>query len=173
MPKSLGDKRRRLSLEHIDEVLDLYRRIEEGERSKIRENDFFMFRRITVERPLRLRYQVSEEAIDRLRASKAFEGLAKPPANVKDQAKAIERGGAAQRAIVDALRALNGSPRRTAPRRRRRSATSCAQSRSRLQPSARPSGRHYRCATRGRPWSRTAGASRSPTRSCATTRTCP
>ena len=67
-----------------------------------------MFRRITVERPLRLRYEVSEEAIDRLRSSKAFEGLVKPPANAKDPAKAIERGEAAQRAIIDGLRALNG-----------------------------------------------------------------
>ena len=108
MPKSLGDKRRRLSLEHIEEVLGLFRRFEEGERSKIRENEFFMYRRITVERPLRLRYEVSEEAIDWLRASKAFEGLAKPPANAKDPAKAIDRGEAAQRAIVDGLRALNG-----------------------------------------------------------------
>ncbi|HEV2773292.1 MAG TPA: class I SAM-dependent DNA methyltransferase [Thermoleophilaceae bacterium] len=108
MPKSLGDKRRRLSLEHIDQVLDLHRRFEEGERLKIRDNEFFMFHRITVERPLRLRYEVSEEAIDRLRSSKAFEGLVKPPANAKDPAKAIERGEAAQRAIVDGLRALNG-----------------------------------------------------------------
>ena len=108
MPKSLGDKRRRLSLEHIGEILDLYHRFDEGERSKIRENEFFMYRRITVERPLRLRYEVSQESIDRLRASKAFESLVKPPANAKDPAKAIERGGSAQRAIVDGLRALNG-----------------------------------------------------------------
>jgi type I restriction enzyme M protein len=108
MPKSLGDKRRRLSLAHLEEVLDLYRRFEEGERSKIRENEFFMYRRITVERPLRLRYEVSAEAIERLRASKAFEGLAKPPANAKDPATAIERGEAAQQAIVKGLRALNG-----------------------------------------------------------------
>jgi type I restriction enzyme M protein len=106
MPKSLGDKRRRLSLEHIGEVLDLYRRFAEGEHSKIRENDFFMYRRVTVERPLRLRYEVSEEAIDRLHASKAFR--VKPPANAKDLAKAIERAKAAQQAIVEGLRALNG-----------------------------------------------------------------
>jgi type I restriction enzyme M protein len=108
MPKSLGDKRRRFSIDHIQEILDVYGRFEESERSKIRENEFFMYRRITVERPLRLRYEVTEEAIDRLRASKAFEGLVKPPANVKDPAKAIECGEAAQSAIVEGLRALNG-----------------------------------------------------------------
>ena len=108
MPKSLGDKRRRLSLEHIEEVLGLHRAFEEGERSKVRENEFFMFRRITVERPLRLRYEASEEAIERLRTSSAFQRLVKPPANAKDPAKAIEWGEAAQRAIVDGLRSLNG-----------------------------------------------------------------
>jgi type I restriction enzyme M protein len=108
MPKSLGDKRRRLSLAHIDEVLDLYRRFEEGERSKVRENEFFMYRRITVERPLRLRYEVREEAIERLRASRLFESLVKPLANAKDPAAAIERGEAAQRGIVEGLKALNG-----------------------------------------------------------------
>ncbi|MCA1704255.1 MAG: type I restriction-modification system subunit M, partial [Actinobacteria bacterium] len=108
MPKSLGNKRRRLSLEHIDEVLELHRRFEDGERSTIRENEFFMYRRIIVERSLRLRYEVSDEAIERLRALKAFGGLAKPPANAKDPTKAIERGETAQRAIVEGLRALNG-----------------------------------------------------------------
>jgi type I restriction enzyme M protein len=108
MPKSLGDKRRRLSAEQIDEVLDIYRGFEEGDRSKIRENEFFIYRRITVERPLRLRYEVSDEAIDRLRASKAFQGLATPAANAKDPAATIERGETTQRAIVDGLTALNG-----------------------------------------------------------------
>jgi type I restriction enzyme M protein len=108
MPKSLGDKRRRLSLDHIDEVLGIYRGFEEGERSKIRDNESFMFRRITVERPLRLRYELSEEAIEQLRVSKAFESLVKPSANAKDPAEAIERGETAQHAILDALRTLNG-----------------------------------------------------------------
>lgn len=108
MPKSLGDKRRRLSVEHIGQILDLYRQFEENEHSKIRENEFFMYRRITVERPLRLRYEVTEEAIDRLRGSKAFEGLVKAPANAKDPAKQIERGEMVQRAIVEGLSALNG-----------------------------------------------------------------
>ncbi|MDQ3933268.1 MAG: type I restriction-modification system subunit M [Actinomycetota bacterium] len=108
MPKSLGNKRRRLSLDHIEQVLDLYRGFEEGDRSKIRDNEFFMYRRITVERPLRVRYEVTDEAIERLRVLKAFEGLVKPPANVRDAKAAIARGETAQRAIIDGLRALNG-----------------------------------------------------------------
>jgi len=104
MPKSLGDKRRRLALGHIDEVLDLYRAFEDGERSKILPNEAFMYRRITVERPLRLRYELTEDSIERLRESKAFQALAKSPASAKDQAEAIERGGAVQVALVEAFR---------------------------------------------------------------------
>jgi type I restriction enzyme M protein len=67
-----------------------------------------MFRRITIERPLRLRYEINEDAIDRLQASKAYENLIKPRANTKDPKQAIERGEAAQVAVVNGLGALSG-----------------------------------------------------------------
>jgi type I restriction enzyme M protein len=108
MPKSLGDKRRRLSLDHIGEILSVYRTFEDGERARICDAEEFMFKRIAVERPLRLRYEIDKDALDRLQASKAFENLVKPRANAKDPAQAVERGEATQRAILDGLRALNG-----------------------------------------------------------------
>jgi len=108
MPKSLGDKRRRLSLDHNQEILDIYRAFEDSEQAKICSTKDFMFRRITVERPLRLRYEISDDALERLQASRAFESLVKLRANVKDPAKAIEQGEAAQTAILDGLRASNG-----------------------------------------------------------------
>lgn len=108
MPKSLGDKRRRLSPAHIEEILALYREPGESERVVVRANEEFTFRRITVERPLRLRYEIGKAAIERLQAAKAFENLIKPRANVKDPAEAIARGEAAQAAIVDGLRELDG-----------------------------------------------------------------
>lgn len=108
MPKSLGDKRRRLSPAHIDEILAAYRTREDTGRSKIRDNADFMFRRITIERPLRLRYEIDEKAIERLQSEKAFEGLVKPAANAKDPAQMLEQGEAAQAAIVAGLRALSG-----------------------------------------------------------------
>jgi type I restriction enzyme M protein len=108
MPKSRGDKRRRLSPGQIEEILAAYRACEEEGRSKVCAAEEFMFRRITVERPLRLRYEVDAEAIERLQATKAFEGLIKPRANMKDPALAIERGEAAQAALVEGLRALRG-----------------------------------------------------------------
>ena len=108
MPKSLGDKRRRLSLDHIDEILAAYRAFENGGRSKVHADDEFLFRRITVERPLRLRYEIDQAAIQRLQDEKAFENLIKPAANAKDPAQAIERGEAAQAALLAGLGALNG-----------------------------------------------------------------
>jgi type I restriction enzyme M protein len=52
MRKSLGEKRKYLTQEHIDEIVKLYGAYEEGDRVKILPNESFGFQRITVERPL-------------------------------------------------------------------------------------------------------------------------
>ncbi len=59
--RSLGDKRRHLTSAQIDEIVRLYGRFENGERSKIFDNDDFGYTRVTVERPLRLRYRMTDE----------------------------------------------------------------------------------------------------------------
>jgi type I restriction enzyme M protein len=59
--RSLGDKRRHMTVAQIDELVRLYGRFEEGERSKIFDNADFGYTRVTVERPLRLRYQMTPE----------------------------------------------------------------------------------------------------------------
>ncbi len=59
--RSLGDKRRHITGEHIDEIVRLYGRFEDGERSRLFDNDDFGYTRVTVERPLRLRYQMTIE----------------------------------------------------------------------------------------------------------------
>ena len=76
MRKSLGEKRKEISAKQIEEITRLYGALEENEQSKIFRNDQFGYQRITVERPLRLRYQVDEETLDRLTASKAYGKLA-------------------------------------------------------------------------------------------------
>src|SRR5581483_11502612 len=75
MRKSLGEKRKQISDEQIEEVTRLYGAFEESERVKIFPNEAFGYLRITVERPLRVRY-TGEGARDRLEASKAFSKLA-------------------------------------------------------------------------------------------------
>ena len=57
--RSLGDKRRHVSESQIEEIVRLYGRFEDGERSRLFDNADFGYVRVTVERPLRLRYRMT------------------------------------------------------------------------------------------------------------------
>ena len=57
--RSLGDKRRHLAARQIDDIVRLYGQRADGEKSKVFDNEDFGFTRVTVERPLRLRYQMT------------------------------------------------------------------------------------------------------------------
>jgi type I restriction enzyme M protein len=59
--RSLGDKRRHMTTSQIDEIVRLYGRLIDGERLKVFDNADFGYTRVTVERPLRLRYQMTSE----------------------------------------------------------------------------------------------------------------
>ena len=59
--RSLGDKRRHMSSTDIAEIAQLYGKFADGENSKIFDNTAFGCTRVTVERPLRLRYQLTTE----------------------------------------------------------------------------------------------------------------
>ncbi|OWK47868.1 Type I restriction enzyme EcoKI M protein [Pseudomonas oleovorans subsp. oleovorans] len=78
MRKSLGSKRQYLTEEQIDELVRLYGRFEETAQSKIFPVEAFGYRRITVERPLRLNFQVSPERIAKVLEEKAIEKLEAP-----------------------------------------------------------------------------------------------
>ncbi|MFP4295094.1 MAG: N-6 DNA methylase [Halothiobacillaceae bacterium] len=75
MRKSLGSKRQFISDADIDEIVRLYGRFEETEESKIFPNEAFGYRRITVERPLRLNFQASPERLARIGEEKAVQKL--------------------------------------------------------------------------------------------------
>ena len=77
MRKSLGDKRYEISPEQIDEITQIYRSFAEGKHCNIFHNEDFGYRKVTIERPLRLNYQASPERIDRLQEQTAFINLAK------------------------------------------------------------------------------------------------
>jgi type I restriction enzyme M protein len=93
MRKSLGEKRKELSTDQIAEITRLYGAFEENELVKILPNETFGFQRITVERPLRLRYQVTESTLPTIEALAGWQKLTKP-----DRA-----------AMIDSLTAVNGS----------------------------------------------------------------
>ena len=57
--RSLGDKRRHLTAAQIDSIVKLYGKFKEGDTSKLFDNAAFGYTRVTVERPLRLRYQMT------------------------------------------------------------------------------------------------------------------
>jgi type I restriction enzyme M protein len=66
MRRSLGDKRRKIGeqedgRDQIAEIVQLYGRFTDGDTSKIFDNADFGYTRVTVERPLRLRYQMTVE----------------------------------------------------------------------------------------------------------------
>ena len=75
MRKSLGSKRQYISDEQIDDLVRLYGQFEETPKSKIFPIEAFGYRRITVERPLRLAFQVTPERIEAALSAKAVQKL--------------------------------------------------------------------------------------------------
>lgn len=107
MRKSLGDKRREISTDQIKEITRIYRAFEEGEHSKLFDTTDFGYRKITVERPLRLNFQAIPERIARLRDEKAFINLAVSKKKNKDEKAAEEaQGRIQQEAILETLAAM-------------------------------------------------------------------
>lgn len=93
MRKSLGSKRQYITEEQISDLVRLYGRFEETPQSKIFPVEAFGYRRITVERPLRLNFQTSGERIEKVLEEKAIQKL--------DQQ--------AQQQLVEALQAMDAS----------------------------------------------------------------
>ncbi len=72
MRKSLGDKRKFIDDAQIAEITRLYGAFEENEQVKILPNESFGYLRITVDRPLRLRYEVRDTTLPLIEASPAW-----------------------------------------------------------------------------------------------------
>ena len=72
MKKNLGDKSHRLSDDHIDTISTIFGEFEDEDRSEIVSNDEFGYRRIVIDRPLRLSFQVNSERINLLDDERAF-----------------------------------------------------------------------------------------------------
>lgn len=111
MRRSLGDKRREIPANKAAEILAFHRAFEDeasedGAKSKVFDSEVFGYRKITVERPLRLNFQASPERIARLDDIKAFANLSVSKKK-NDEAKAIEEEEG--RALQDELRMFLGS----------------------------------------------------------------
>ena len=123
MRKSLGNKRHELAEKHIVELTKLYADYIDGATSqlvkdkngeakvcsKIFDNQDFGYIKLTVERPLRLNFQVSSERIAKLDSESGFINLAisRKLKDRKQIAQEEEAGRQQQQAIKDALEAMD------------------------------------------------------------------
>jgi type I restriction enzyme M protein len=76
MKKSLGNKRHYISEDQISEIVDIYDNYQEGEYSKIFDNEFFGYRKITIERPKQLKIEITEEGIEALKDERTYNSSA-------------------------------------------------------------------------------------------------
>ncbi|MDB4278565.1 type I restriction-modification system subunit M [Deltaproteobacteria bacterium] len=106
MRKSLGDKRREVpptGEKSAATILQLLHDFEEGPHSKVFPTTHFGFRKVTVERPLRLNFQASPERIAHLEDGRGFQALAK---SRKKKPEVKEKKEAEGRAEQETIRAL-------------------------------------------------------------------
>ncbi|MFH0947962.1 MAG: class I SAM-dependent DNA methyltransferase [Elusimicrobiota bacterium] len=107
MARSLGNKRNEISDEHISEITKIYGSFKKGEFSKIFDNNYFGYTRITVERPLKLNFQASKERIDMLNDDKVFLNLAQSTKKGQKAVAEIEEGEKLQKQIKNVLHKLS------------------------------------------------------------------
>jgi type I restriction enzyme M protein len=123
MRRSLGDKRREIPFNQAQQIVKMLADFTDGDTRRVRKDGKeeavvvsrifpttqFGFRKITVERPLRLNFQASPERIARLEDEKAFQSLAqsrkKGPAGAKEEAQ----GRLLQELIRRAVRSLRNT----------------------------------------------------------------
>jgi type I restriction enzyme M protein len=129
MPKSLGNKRNKLGdpqdeprePDQIGEITKIYGEFKDGDTrtftvdgtatenvvSKVFDNEDFGYRQITVERPLRLSFQVTPERIEQLKDETAFQNLVKTRKKRKEGREEIEAGEALQQQIISVLERMD------------------------------------------------------------------
>ncbi|MFY4815737.1 N-6 DNA methylase, partial [Haloarcula sp. AONF1] len=91
MDESLGEKRHELAQEHIDEISRVFGDLEANGRSKVVPTEEFGYRRIVIDRPLRMSFRATEERIESLDDERAF----------------TNRDEETQEAVKEALRTLD------------------------------------------------------------------
>lgn len=106
MKKSMGSKRNEIKEDQLNEIVRLYGDAQPNEYVKIFDNEDFGYAKITVERPLRLNFQVSEERLARVVEEKGFANLATSKKKGDAAHFEIEEGKKIQAQILHVLRTL-------------------------------------------------------------------
>jgi type I restriction enzyme M protein len=107
MRKSLGDKRREITPAQIEDITRLFEAYRECAQVRIFKTSDFGYRKVTVERPLRLNFQASPERIQRLKQDKGFLALATSKKKGKAGEAEIEAGRQYQETVLLALHDLD------------------------------------------------------------------
>ncbi len=111
MRKSLGQKRREISPDNIRQIQTLYRQFDQVDPtvSKVFETIDFGYRKVTIDRPLKLNFHATPERIERLREQTTFQNLAKSKKRDPEEREAEEAAGRAeQERILSMLADLPG-----------------------------------------------------------------
>jgi len=120
MPRSLGDKRREIPPEKARDILKIREDYRDGDTrtvtkegkqeetvvSRIFPASHFGFRKITVERPLRLNFQATAERVARVKEERAFQNLAKSRKRGQAAVEEETEGRRLQEEIIDLLENL-------------------------------------------------------------------
>ncbi len=120
MPRSLGDKRRQIPPDKARDILKILSDYQDGDTrivsrngnqeemivSRVFPTTHFGFRKVTVERPLRLNFQASTERIGRIEEEKGFQALATSRKRDYTAAQEEAQGLRLQRSILDLLHSL-------------------------------------------------------------------
>lgn len=106
-PKSLGDKRHMIYPDQIEAISQIYEKFKEGEYCKIFENVFFGYRKVRIDRPLRLNFQASDKRIASLKDEIGFQNIAiSRKKDKKIKAQEESNGRKVQDIILSMLRKL-------------------------------------------------------------------
>lgn len=115
MRRSLGEKRKTMSDEQLSKVTQLYADALETDptevtdkRVKILSRESFGFHRITVERPMRRRWELTNDDLNALSQAKVWISWPNPPRGVADAVGHSHRIEAEQVAVLESLRGLAG-----------------------------------------------------------------
>ena len=76
MRKSMGNKRNQISDSQIDEIVRIYGDFKENEYCKKFYNEDFGYKKITVERPLKMSFKITDETISKVKENPTFEKIA-------------------------------------------------------------------------------------------------
>lgn len=107
MNKNLGKKRYIIPEKSINKIVKLYNDFQENDKVKIFDNEDFGYTKITVERPMQLNYQVTEERLENLYSCNQFKKLAESKSkDPEEYATEIVKGKKLQEEIKEALRKI-------------------------------------------------------------------